>query len=311
MRPVDWLLLFALGMLWGGSFFFAAVALSALPPFTIVLARVGIAALALNLLLPLLAQRMPRDGASWRAFLVMGALNNLVPFSLIVWGQSHIASGLAAILNAMTPLFTVLLAHLLTEDERLTAGKLAGVLLGLAGVAVVVGPDALGGLGAGVLSELAVLAAALCYACAGLYGRRFRRMALSPLIAATGQVTATTAMMLPIVLFLDRPWLFPAPGLAVWGALLGSALLCTALGYVVYFRLLASAGASNLLLVTFLIPVSAILLGALVLGEHLAPRHFLGMALIASGLAVNDGRVFAALRARSSATSALPPRPQR
>jgi drug/metabolite transporter (DMT)-like permease len=296
MRATDWLLLFLLGMLWGGSFFFAAVALAELPPFTIVLSRVGIAAIVLWSLLPLLRQRMPRDAVSWRAFLVMGALNNAVPFSLIVWGQSHIASGLAAILNAMTPLFTVALAHVLTADERMTAGKVAGVIFGLVGVTVVVGPDALGGLGTGVLSELAVLGAALCYAAAGLYGRRFRRMGLPPLVTATGQVTAAAAMLLLPSLLLDRPWLLPPPSLATWGALLGSALFCTALGYVVYFRLLASAGATNLLLVTFLIPVSAILLGALVLGEQLAARHFLGMAAIALGLAAIDGRMLARLR---------------
>jgi drug/metabolite transporter (DMT)-like permease len=178
----------------------------------------------------------------------------------------------------------------LTADERLSAGKLAGVLLGLAGVVVVVGPDALGGFGTGVASELAVLAAALCYALAGLYGRRFRRMALPPVITAAGQVTAGAALLLPVVLVLDPPWRLAPPSLAVWGALFGSALFCTALGYVLYFRLLASAGATNLLLVTFLIPVSAILLGVLVLGERLAPRHFLGMALVAAGLAAIDGR---------------------
>jgi drug/metabolite transporter (DMT)-like permease len=291
MRTSDWILLISLGMLWGGSFFFAAVALAELPPLTIVLSRVGIAAIVLWLLMRLLRRRMPGDGASWRAFAVMGALNNLVPFSLIVWGQSHIASGLAAILNAMTPLFTVVLGHVLTADERLNAGKLAGVIFGLLGVAVVVGPDALSGIGVGVLSELACLAAALCYACAGLYGRRFRRMGLTPLATAAGQVTATTAMLLPIALAVDRPWLLPLPGAAAAGAVLGSALLCTALGYVVYFRLLATAGATNLLLVTFLIPASAILLGALVLGEQLAARHFAGMALIALGLAAIDGRL--------------------
>ena len=296
MRAVDWALLLGLGMLWGGSFFFAAVALAELPPLTIVLSRVGIAAIVLWLLLPLLRQKMPRDGASWRAFAVMGAINNAVPFSLIVWGQSHIASGLAAILNAMTPLFTVVLAHLLTGDERMNAGKLAGVLFGLLGVVVVVGPDALSGFGTGVLSQLACLAAALCYACAGLYGRRFRRMGLTPLATAAGQVTAAAAMLLPIVLFRDRPWLLPLPGVATGGAVLGSALLCTALGYVVYFRLLASAGATNLLLVTFLIPASAVLLGALVLGEQLAARHFAGMALIALGLAAIDGRLAARLQ---------------
>jgi drug/metabolite transporter (DMT)-like permease len=217
-----------------------------------------------------------------------------------VWGQTHIASGLAAILNATTPLLTVLVAHALTDDEKLTRNRLAGVLLGLAGVAVMIGPDALGGLGADVVAQLAVIGAALSYAFAGVWGRRFKRLGIAPMVAARGQVTASSLVMLPIALAVDRPWALAPPAWPVWGAVLGIAVLSTALGYVLYFRILARAGANNLALVTFLIPATAMLLGALVLGEHLAARHFLGMALIGAGLAASDGR----LTARRGATRA-------
>jgi drug/metabolite transporter (DMT)-like permease len=296
MGPREWLLLVVLSLLWGGSFFFAEVALAELPPMTVVLARIGLAALALNLLMLASGRRLPRWPRLWGAFLVMGALNNLVPFSLIVWGQTQIASGLAAILNATTPLFTVVLAHALTRDERLTPARLAGVAAGLAGVVLMIGPAALGGAGAGVLAQLACLAAALSYALAGIFGRRFRGQ--PPLITATGQVSAGALMVLPLALLADQPWTLPAPGAMTVAALAGLALLSTALAYVIYFRILAAAGATNLLLVTFLIPISALLLGTWLLGEAVMPRQLAGMALIGLGLAAIDGRPLAPLARR-------------
>ena len=296
MTPAEWAMLLALSVLWGGSFFFAGVAVHALPPLTLVALRVGLAALILNLALPLFGLRLPRDRAVWAAFLGMGFLNNAMPFSLIVWGQTHLASGLAAILNATTPLFTVVAAQVLTQDERMTGNRLAGVLAGIAGVAVIMGPATLSGLGADALAQFAVLAAAASYALAGVFGRRFQRMGVPPLATATGQVTASTAMLLPVAMVVDSPWTLPMPSLAVWGAVLGIAALSTALAYVLYFRILATAGATNLLLVTFLIPVSAILLGSLVLGERLESRHYAGMALIGCGLAAIDGRLLAVAR---------------
>ena len=291
MTAAEWAMLLALSVLWGGSFFFTSIAVKELPLLTIVALRVGLAALMLHVTLRLLGVAMPRDGRVWAAFFGMGLLNNAIPFCLIVWGQTHIASGLAAILNATTPLFTVVVAHGLTDDERMTGNRLAGVLIGLAGVAVMIGPDALKGLGADVLAQLAVLAAALSYAFAGIFGRRFSRMGVAPMATAAGQVTASTAMLLPLALLVDRPWTLAVPSAAAIAAILGIAALSTALGYVLYFRILATAGATNLLLVTFLIPVSAIVLGALVLGERLSVRHGFGMALIGAGLAAIDGRL--------------------
>jgi drug/metabolite transporter (DMT)-like permease len=297
MTRAEWAMLLALSLLWGGSFFFTGVALRELPPLTLVLLRVGLAALILNLALPALGLRMPRDRRTWAAFFGMGLLNNAVPFCLIVWGQTHIASGLAAILNATTPLATVIVAHVLTADERMTGNRLAGVLIGFAGVAVMLGPTARAAFEVGLAAQLAGLAAAVSYAFAGVFGRRFRAMGVPPLVTAAGQVTASTLMLLPVTLVVDRPWTLPLPGPATSAAVLGIAALSTALAYVLYFRILATAGATNLLLVTFLIPVSAIVLGFLVLGEELDPRHFAGMALIGAGLAAIDGRLLAMARA--------------
>lgn len=286
-----WLWLLSLSVLWGGSFFFAKVAVGELGPFTVVFARVALAALALALFVPL------RRDAPWPTYFAMGFLNNALPFSLIFWGQTEIASGLASILNATTPLFTLVVAHLLTLDERIDRTKIVALLTGLLGVVVLIGPAAVVG-DAALWGQAACLAAALSYAFAGVYGRRFRRMGIAPAEAAAGQVTASAVLILPIMLIVDQPWLLPAaPSLAVCLALAGLALLSTALAYVLYFRILAAAGATNLLLVTFLIPVTAILLGAMVLGERLEPRHFAGMALIGVGLALIDGRIAGLLRA--------------
>ena len=296
MTAAEWAMLLALSVLWGGSFFFVGIAVKELPPFTIVVLRVGLAAAMLGIMLRILGVGLPRERRAWAAFFGMGLLNNAIPFCLIVWGQTHIASGLAAILNATTPLFTVIVAHVLTDDERMTGNRFAGVLIGLVGVVVTIGPGALGRLGADVLAQLAVLGAALSYAFAGIYGRRFRRLGIAPMAAATGQVTASTIMLLPLALLVDRPWTLPMPSAETWAAIFGTAALSTALGYILYFRILATAGATNLLLVTFLIPVSAILLGALVLGERLSAQHFLGMVLIDAGLAAIDGRLLALIR---------------
>ncbi len=304
MSPLEWALLLALSVLWGGSFFFTGVAVKELPPFTIVVLRVGLAALILNFVVRAMGQRMPSATRVWVAFFGMGLLNNVVPFSLIVWGQTHIASGLASILNATTPLFAVVVAHVLTVDEKMTSNRLAGVLVGLLGVTLMIGPAAaLAGFGSSrIEAQCAVLGAAFSYSLAGIYGRRFKAMGVAPIVTATGQVTASTLILIPVALLVDRPWTLSAPSLETWAALLGIAALSTALAYILYFRILATAGATNLMLVTFLIPVSAIFLGSLVLGERLRPEHFVGMALIGLGLAAIDGRLL-----RFALTTVRPP----
>jgi drug/metabolite transporter (DMT)-like permease len=294
MGATEWALLLTLSLLWGGSFFFARIAVAEVPPLTLVLLRVGIAAAALHLVVRASGLTMAVGLPVWAAFFAMGFLNNLIPFSLIFWGQQRIGAGLAAILNATTPLFTVIVAHLLTRDEKATGARLAGVVVGLCGVAVMMGPDAVGGLGFGLLAQLACIGAAVSYAFAGIFGRRFK--GLPPLVTACGQVSATTVMMLPLSLAIDGSHALPSPSLQAILAILALALFSTALAYVIFFRILGTAGATNLLLVTFLIPVSAILLGVAFLGEALLPRHLIGMAAIGVGLACIDGRLVSRLR---------------
>jgi len=288
MSATDWLLLVALSVLWGGSFFFAKLAVLELPPLTVALGRVALAAAMLVVLARLTGVALPDRPAAWRPCVLMGLLNNAVPFGLIFWGQTHIPSGLAAILNATTPLFTVLVAHWATVDERLTPARLAGVAAGLAGVIVMIGPDLLHELGTNLAGQLACLLAAVSYAFAGVYARRFRGE--PALRVAAGQLVASSMLLAPVAILLDRPWTLPPPSATAIAALLALAALSTALAYLVYFRILARAGATNVLLVTFLIPVSAILLGTLVLGEQLEPRHLVGMTAIGLGLAAIDGR---------------------
>jgi drug/metabolite transporter (DMT)-like permease len=289
LEAQDWGLLLALSLLWGASYFFSKVAVGALPPLTVVGARVLLAAAALLLVCRLVGVALPVG--RWRDFLGMGAINNVLPFALIFWAQTEIASGLASILNATTPLFTAILAHGLTRDERLTPSKIFGVGLGIAGVAVLVGVEVLDGLGSAVVPQLACLAAAVSYAFAGIFARR-RLKGIPPLAAASGQLTASAMMALPIMALIDRPWTLPLPETTTIGAVLGLALLSTALGYSIYFRILARAGATNILLVTLLIPPSTIVLGALFLGERLEAHHAAGFAAIGLGLAAIDGRLF-------------------
>lgn len=290
MRAREWSLLVLLSILWGGSFFFAKVALAELQPLTVVFGRVALAALALNLMLLVAGRSLFRRGTPWKSYAAMGVLNNLVPFGLIFWGQTQIASGLASILNATTPLFTLVVAHIFTTDERIGWRKVVALLLGLCGVAVLVGPEALAG-SSGTLGQIACLGAALSYAFAGVFGRRFAAAGVQPIEAAAGQLTASTALILPIMLAVDRPWLLGMSTPTVWAAMAGLALLSTALAYILYFRILEAAGATNLLLVTLLIPAVAVPLGAGFLDEQMKTDQLTGMLTIGAALILIDGRL--------------------
>ena len=298
MSRYEWLLLIILSIVWGGSFFFVGVAVEALPPLTIVALRVSLATLALLAVVHFTGLRMPTNPKIWVAFIFMGILNNVIPFTLIVWGQMHIASGLASILNATTPLFTIIAAHFLTKDERMTSNKIIGVIIGFAGVVIMIGHEALGGLGNSVFAQFAVLGAAISYSMAGIFGRRFAQSGIKPVVTATGQVTASSILLIPLAVFYDKPFTLPIPGFEIWLAIIGLALISTAFAYILYFRILSTAGATNLLLVTLLIPVSAILLGTAVLGEQLELKHMLGMGLISIGLLSIDGRAVLILISR-------------
>lgn len=279
-----WALLLLLSVLWGGSFFFVGVAVREWPPLSIVLARVACAAAMLWAIIAWRRDSPRCDGAALRAHAGMGLLNNAIPFSLIVWAQFSLPSGVAAIFNATTPLFGVLVAHL-AASERATAARVAGVALGFLGVVVMVGADPLA---TPWPAAVAMLVATFSYALAGQWGRRFRQLGIVPLHAAAGQTSMATLLLLPLALWLEVPGV---PGAATLGALLGLALFSTVLGYILYFRVLELAGPVNLLLVTLLIPVTSFGLGWAFLGETLAARHLLGMAGIAAGLALIDGRL--------------------
>jgi drug/metabolite transporter (DMT)-like permease len=293
MSVAEWAMLLALSVLWGGSFFFVGWALRDLPPLTIVFSRVLVAALVLFAFMILSGRRVPRSAGLWLAFGVMSVLNNLAPFSLIAWGQQQTGAALASILNATTPFFTVLVAHALTSDEGLTPAKLAGVALGFVGVAAMIGRDALAGGGAeALMAQAAILGAALSYAFAGVFGRRFRRMGVDPVTTAAGQVMASALLLAPVVLLVDQPWSLAAPQPSTWAALACLGIFSTALAYVLFFRILSGAGATNVMLVTLLVPVSAVALGVALLGEQLRAEHLFGVVLITVGLTVIDGRVF-------------------
>lgn len=289
MSASDWAQLLLLSVIWGASFFLIGVAVKGMPVLTIVAFRVAIAALVLWAVVLITRRPVPRDPRVWWAFLVMGAINNVIPFSLIVWGQTGIPSGLASILNATTPLWTVLITGMLLTDEPPSLRKLTGVLLGLGGVAIMMGLDTMAGHKMPILPQIAILGAAISYGFAGAYGRRFGRMRIDPMVGAAGMVTGSSVILLPIAFLHDGLPGAVAP--SVWLAVMTLGVVCTGFAYVLYFGILARAGATNISLVTFLVPVSAILLGSIFLHESLGPAHVLGMVMIAGGLILIDGRL--------------------
>ena len=296
MGLVQWSMLLLLSMLWGGSYFFVEIALLEWSPLLIVAVRVTIAAFVIWGIVLAAGLPLPRSRPAWMALFWMGLLNNVIPFLLIVWGQKEIESGLAAILNAAAPIFTVVVAGIWLKDEPVTRSKLLGAVLGLIGVIILIGPSALAGLDANLLAQLAVLGAALSYAFAGVYARRFPRMNIDPIVAAAGQLLMSALVMISLALVFEAPGQLLESSARVWMAVVFMAVFSTALAYILYFRLLASAGATNAILVTLLIPVTAILLGTIVLGERLESGHFVGMIVIGLGLAVIDGRLWHRLR---------------
>jgi len=278
-----------LGVIWGASFLFIKVAVVDIPPFTLVLGRTSLAALTLYLVVRHRGRRMPAFGPIWGSFFIMGLFNGAIPYSLINWGETQIEAGLGAIFNSLMPLFTVIFAHFATRDERFTGRKLTGVVLGLAGVLVLMGPSVLMGRGSRVLGQLAVAGAAASYAVAAIYGKRLGKDA--PLVLATGQMVAGALLVAPLSLLFDKPWtLSPSP--KALASLLCLALLGTAYAYVIYYRLLAQIGATNLSLVTYIIPLSGVFWGYLLLGERLHWSALAAMGLIMVSVAtVSDIRI--------------------
>jgi len=279
-----------LAAVWGGSFFFAEIALREVPPMTIALHRVFWALPVLALIVIIKGYTIPSSPKILRAYLVMGALNNAIPFSLIFWGQTQIDSGLASILNATTAMFAAVIAGLLLKDEPLTRNKIVGAALGLAGVAFIMGPSALRAFNPSNLAQLAILGATLSYAFAGVWGKT-TLSGQPPLMNALGMVAGSSLLMIPIVLLTDGVPSFDLSK-TVWSALLGLSILSTVLAYILYFAILRRAGAANLLLVTLLIPPFAVSLGVVFLGERMGVEAWIGFIVIAVGFAVTDGRLF-------------------
>ncbi len=288
MSAYHWTLIVAVSTLWGASFFFNAVALKELPPLTIVWVRIAGGALVLALVMMAIGQRVP-PGTRWRDFAVMGLLANALPFALIVSAQTQITSGLASVLNASTPVWTVLVAHA-AGAETATPARLFGVAVGIAGVTVLIGPTAFAGETTTVFGMAAIIAGTVSYAFASLWGRRFREV--PSLVTSTLQLGFSAAMLLPVMLIAERPWTLPVPGAATIAALTGAAVLSTALAFVIFFKVMAEAGAINAMLVTLLVPVSAIALGTMVLDEPLTAQKLLGAAIITAGLVILDGRAW-------------------
>lgn len=288
MSPLDWLMLVVLSILWGGSFILNKIAVAAVPPLTVAIGRVGIAAVVL-VALAAARRELRAIIAAWPVFVTLALCNSAVPFALIAWSQTQIGAGLASILNATTPLFVVVIAHIATDDDKLTPGRTVGLVVGILGVVIMIGVGALSGLGGHVAGEVACLVAATLYAGGTVYARGFRNF--TPTMLGAGQTAMATLLLMPVMLAVDQPWTRPLPSTTVLVALVLLGAVSTGIAYLLFFRILERAGATNVSLVTFLIPVSAILLGVLLLDEHLEVHQIIGMAAIAVGLTAIDGRV--------------------
>ncbi len=286
MNFFTWVLLLSLAFVWSISFYLIELALREFAPLMITLMRVGIGALLLHLVVLGMRLRMPTTAAAWATFAVMGALNNAIPFTLIAWGQSHIDSGMASILNATAPIFSCILAHWLTTDERLSAFRFSGVMVAFLGIVVLLGENRFGWRSFSLLGQLAVLCAALSYAFAAIWGRRLA--AYPPEVSATGMLTCSTLLLIPVVVLQSGAHQLPQMALSAvpLGACVVLGVFSTAVAYLLYFRILNRAGATNLMLVTFLIPPLAVWIGFLFLDEVLSWDSMLGMALILGGLAL-------------------------
>lgn len=294
ISPLAWGLLALLGVIWGGSFLSIRIALDEVGVFTSVAHRTGWAMCLLWFYVALRRLPVPKDPRIWFGFFVMGLLNNAIPFSLMAWGQLTIETGLTSILNASTAIFGVLLAACFFADERLSARKLAGVTLGFLGVATAIGLEHLMSFDLRSLAQLAIVAGTISYAFAGIWARK-RLAGLSPEVAAAGMLTGSTLIMLPMAWVLEGPITLALTPLT-WASIAYYVVIATAFAYLLYYRILAIAGSGNLMLVTLLVPPVAILLGALVLGEALHTRAYMGFGILALGLIILDGRAVDAWR---------------
>jgi drug/metabolite transporter (DMT)-like permease len=293
LEGTGWLLIGILSILWGGAFFLIEVGLRSYPPITLVFMRLALAVPPMWIAMRLMGERLPTEPRIWGLLAIVGALNCALPFILFFWGQQYLDSGYASILNATTPLWGVITAHFLTSDEKATPARIVGVLIGMAGIVVMVGPEAMKGLSNNLLAQLACIVSTIFYSFAAIYGRRLSQTELTPMAVATGQTMAAALMMVPIVAVMDQPWAMAAPRLDSTLAGITLAIFSTALAYTLYFRLIDRSGASNAQLVAFLMPILAVILGIAFLGESLSGGQIAGAGLIAVGLVILDGRLVA------------------
>jgi drug/metabolite transporter (DMT)-like permease len=295
MGALEWGLIVLQSMLWGSSYFFIATVQGQVPPFTIAALRTLPAAAVLLLIVLSLGYRLPATLAEWRLFICFSIFNSVLPFLLIVWGQSRTTSGMAAILNATAPLFGIFLAHVLTHDEKLSWRKAAGILVGLTGVGVLMGRDVLAGASADLLARLALIAAPLSYVCANIFVRR-RLGSYPPFVIAVMQMVGAIFVAVPVALAFDRPWQHAPPSAAALAAIAAMGVLGSALPSLCHFTVLQRAGATNASLVTLIMPLTPILLGGVLLGERLSATDIAGALTVAAALIIIDGRPFGALR---------------
>ena len=295
MGGVEWALVVLQSMLWGSAYFFVALLQSEVSPLTVTALRTVPATALLLLIVLSLGYRLPGTLAEWRLFAGFSAFNTVIPFLLILWGQSRTTGGMAAILNATAPLFGIFLAHVLTQDEKLSWSKAAGILVGIAGVAVLMGRDVVAGASADLLARLALIAAPFCYVCANIFARR-RLGSYPPFVIAAMQMAGALIVAMPLALVIDQPWTQEMPSARAMLAIVGMGVFGSALPSLCHFTVLQRAGATNASLVTLIMPLTPIALGGIFLGERLGPTDIAGALIIAAALVIIDGRVLGAVR---------------
>ena len=295
MGAIEWTLIVLHSIMWGSAYFFGAIALRELPSLTITAFRLIPACIIVVGVCWMAGNRIPRTAEYWRRMLVLGVTNNVLPMMLILFAQHQVSGGIAAVFNAMTPLIAVVLAHFVTVDEKFTSHKGVGIAAGIIGVSVLVGADITSGASGGVVAKLALLGAAAAYAISGLFARKTSRE--PPFVIAAGQMLSALIISMPLALMVDQPWTLPIPTASAWGAVLGMGVFGSAVAALLYFTVLKRAGATNTLLVTLLLPLTPILLGAAFLGERLSTREWAGAAIIGAALVILDGRLIRKLRA--------------
>ena len=298
LGATEWLLLAMHSMLWGSAFFFVDIAKSEMSAFVMTSLRLVPAASILLVVAAVMRLSLIPLVRDWWRFLLLASINNYIPFLLLIYGQYQVTGGIAAVFNATSPLFAAFLAHALTQDEKLSANKLAGIVLGISGVGVLAWQDLWGGSDAGLLAKGALLGAAFCYALAGIYGRTFR--GFQPIVVASGQMVWALILSIPLALLIGQPWNDPPPSSTALLACLGMGVFASAFASICYFTILKRAGATNALLVTLLLPLTPITLGAVFLGHSLKPTDIAGGLLIACALIVIDGRAIGLLRRRGA-----------